>query len=100
MDFIDATVRIPKEPYLTAPQVCSLFKVEDRTLRRWIAAGQFPRPGPGRVWSNWAVFAAILWRELGPKPNDGGDEAEVEADGEGGEDGADDGENTLAARPK
>lgn len=98
MEFVEVTVRIPATPYLTAAEVCKLFRVEDRTLRRWVAAGQFPRPGPGRVWSNWAVFAAMLWRECGPplEAPATAQPAEADGDGEGGEGEGD--ESALAAR--
>lgn len=95
MEFIDATVKIPKSPYLTAPEVCDLFRVDDRTLRRWIKSGQFPRPGPGRTWSNWAIFAVILWREVGPRQPEGGDGRAEPAKAEPAEEGGDD---ALAAR--
>jgi hypothetical protein len=95
MEFIDATVKIPKQPYLTAAEVCDIFRVEERTLRRWVAAGKFPPAGPGRTWSNWAVFAAILWREVGPRQADGDGRPEPARSAEPAEEGGDD---ALAAR--
>lgn len=45
-----ATGKIPPEPLLTIPEIAALFRVSEKTVRRWIAAGDLPAAKLGGQW--------------------------------------------------
>ncbi len=64
------TIQAPVEPFLTAAEVGKLFGVSARTIERWAEEGTFPpakTQGRNRVWSNLAVAAYMLWKQVGPE---------------------------------
>ncbi len=96
MEWTTAQIRIPAQPLLDIHEVAKLARVSTKTIRRRVAAGEFPPPGRDGRWSGMAIGAWLLWQDYGPKtapavpvePASGGD-------GDGGDDG---GEAVLAAR--
>lgn len=64
MDWTEARIRIPSQPFLNLVEVAAVAKAHPKTIRRWVREGRFPAPRqPGR-WTAFSVGVWLAWQDF------------------------------------